>query len=955
VDVRDGNVNVRFNAVEPHGAVFVSTSPCGDLANGCPRAVRCGVMRSPRLACLADLAPRPAPISSAEPRPPRARRRRPLALASALAALALLGGGAAARAEGPIQRTFFQLASSNGHGAVLLDLKQARLTHFREHLYASEQPLYDAAGNEVWAGNQPRSVISRDLLYDAYFGLRQGGGQRWLTAVPVDLNVSGYAPFAPGKTAGTGVVTMVQKDASLEATQYFFAPRALGHDGFVMAMRVRNTGSASVSGVSAFTLHNFHLGFGRPASITDLKSTDTAENGETMIFDASGKGDFIERGFAGAVVARPLGAMSHHGATYPGSPGNVFTIVNSGGSQDLPDLSGQAPTGTGSVSAYQFDLGALNPGEERWAGVAFVHHGDPFADKTAQGWLDAYVGTKDAKQLVDQEIASWTALQDGLNVPAGLAADEVTLLRQSAVMLAMAQVEENSTFLREWLTMDGEPRYSAPGQPKLPATVGHKGKGAVLASLPPGEWTVAWIRDGSYAATAMVALGMKAAAREALAYYLGATAGLFQTWNELKPYSVPPYQISLCRYHGFGVEETDFNEFGPNLEFDGLGLFLWALRHYDELSGDPTLVEDNWATVSGKVADVLVALVNLSTGLLRPDSSIWETHWNGRQRTYTYTNITAARGLCDAAAMAARHGDATAAKRYKDAGLSLAKAIAQHLTDAAGGLASNAEELASGSGYWDAAVIDGIAMGLFDPKGAIAAATMAGLDKNLAAPAGAGWSRNDDNKDHLGSEDKSPWGSDYDSAEWVVTDLRGAVATRRMGDTTRSDRLLAWVTNQSLANYLAIAETYNELTAQYKFNAPMVGFGAGAYVLALADREKPLDGPACGEYADGGFAPGSSATSAGSGGNGTGANTGAGNGTGSGSGPSSGAGTALVTSGGNGSGGAGEGGSSGGGMANGCSCRAAGFDGDASGAGSAGALLLAAVAFTRGRRLRTRP
>ena len=33
VDVRDGSANVQFKGVEAHGAVFVSTSPCGDLAN----------------------------------------------------------------------------------------------------------------------------------------------------------------------------------------------------------------------------------------------------------------------------------------------------------------------------------------------------------------------------------------------------------------------------------------------------------------------------------------------------------------------------------------------------------------------------------------------------------------------------------------------------------------------------------------------------------------------------------------------------------------------------------------------------------------------------------------------------------------------------------------------------------------------------------------------------------
>jgi hypothetical protein len=54
---------------------------------------------------------------------------------------------------------------------------------------------------------------------------------------------------------------------------------------------------------------------------------------------------------------------------------------------------------------------------------------------------------------------------------------------------------------------------------------------------------------------------------------------------------MPPYQISLVRYHGFGVEETDFNDFGPNLEFDGFGLFLWALREYEQLTGDTSLAD----------------------------------------------------------------------------------------------------------------------------------------------------------------------------------------------------------------------------------------------------------------------------------------------------------------------------------------------------------------------------
>jgi hypothetical protein len=80
---------------------------------------------------------------------------------------------------------------------------------------------------------------------------------------------------------------------------------------------------------------------------------------------------------------------------------------------------------------------------------------------------------------------------------------------------------------------------------------------------------------------------------------------------------MPPYQISLVRYHGFGVEETDFNDFGPNLEFDGFGLFLWALRSYEVASGDEALAAGRWAEIGEKVGDVLVALVDPETGLLQ--------------------------------------------------------------------------------------------------------------------------------------------------------------------------------------------------------------------------------------------------------------------------------------------------------------------------------------------------
>jgi GH15 family glucan-1,4-alpha-glucosidase len=303
--------------------------------------------------------------------------------------------------------------------------------------------------------------------------------------------------------------------------------------------------------------------------------------------------------------------------------------------------------------------------------------------------------------------------------------------------------------------------------------------------------------------------------------------------------------VSLTRYSGFGVEETDFNDFGPNLEFDGFGLVLWALRERELRTGDLTLVDARWSDIATLVAEPLVGLIDPSTGLLRRDSSIWETHWNGRERTWTYTNLTAARGLCDAAELAQRRGDLARAASFRAAGEGLRRAIARQLTDARGALASNREELLSGRGHFDAAVLEGIAMGLFAPDGRIASATLDALDGQLKVPFGPGWSRNDDRVDHQGATDLSPWGSEYDSAEWVVTDLRGALSMRAAGRAARAEALLGFTRAQASANALVMAETYDEANGRWKFNAPMVGFGAGAWVLTMAER--PIT-PACGAF-----------------------------------------------------------------------------------------------------------
>jgi MYXO-CTERM domain-containing protein len=67
-----------------------------------------------------------------------------------------------------------------------------------------------------------------------------------------------------------------------------------------------------------------------------------------------------------------------------------------------------------------------------------------------------------------------------------------------------------------------------------------------------------------------------------------------------------------------------------------------------------------------------------------------------------------------------------------------------------------------------------------------------------------------------------------------------------------ADDLVTWVTDQSVANYLAIGETYDPTTADYTNNAPMVGFGPGLWILAINHRQGTWDlDAACGSYPDG--------------------------------------------------------------------------------------------------------
>ncbi|MCS6798160.1 MAG: hypothetical protein NZ898_06485, partial [Myxococcota bacterium] len=465
--------------------------------------------------------------------------------------------------------------------------------------------------------------------------------------------------------------------------------------------------------------------------------------------------------------------------------------------RDLDDMRATSSPRSDVVAAFQGPRWSLGPGERAAWGVAVLWALDEDAAPDVEA-VRAWSAGLEPHVLLERELAEQRAWLGPL--PPGLRADEARLWRASEVVLRMAQVRE-------------------PG----------RGFGQILASLPPGlghvdsQWNIAWVRDMAYATVALARSGHLEEAAAALRFQIAAGPGRHTAIVGR------PYRISITRYFGDGSEESDCNADGPNIEFDGFGLFLWSLA--ETVRAGFVMPEAWWSVVEDEIADVLVSLRD-ETGGLRPDSSIWEVHWNGRQRRFTYSALAAVRGLCDVADLARAAGRLEAARRWRDAALGIRHALLERHRDRRGALGQSQEDVAIGHHYADAAAIEGISWSVFDPGRRTAQATVAMLLDALRVPTGVGWMRNDD-------------GGWYDSQEWVFIGLRALPALRAVGLREQAERLDAWLLGQALANDLQWSELHDARTGRYAGSIPMVGFGAGAYILSRL----PLPEPPCGEYA----------------------------------------------------------------------------------------------------------
>ncbi len=613
------------------------------------------------------------------------------------------------------------------------------------------------------------TATTRNFLYDSYPGVRIGGTGTWLNTV---------APVLVEYLPGTGIVHAQRTLSGLTLDEYDFAPQGLAAYASIMLLKVTQTGSAGP--VDVYSLFNYQLGAGTPPTGTQ----------ETITYDAT-RDAYYESGASGVAFGyASLTPSSYHGCT----PNNPFGILNAGG--NLMDDPGTGGPIDNSVPGFQSSLGTLAQGASATVGWLTVLAPDANAQNAVDA-VRAWINGRSPAELLSDEQANWKAWIKP--APSGSSALESALAAQAQVVLRMGQVTESG-----------------------------QGSGQILASVAPGMWNIAWVRDMAYATVGLIKSGHLAEAKAAIAFQMGASAGQYEAQVGA------PYQISVVRYYGNGTEWSDSNSDGPNIEFDGFGLFLWELEEYVKASGDTASLQAWWPTVKSKIAGVLVGLQEPS-GIIAADSSIWEVHWDGQQKHFAYTTITAANGLCAASSLAKTAGDATSQAAYLAAGQRARDGVVAQIRAPDGTLAQSTEQLMAGSGWLDAAVMEAINFGVIDPKGRTASATLASIQRGLVPQSGRGFMRSDA-------------GDSYSSNEWVFIDLRAARALELAGQASNATSLFAWNVAQASDNYGELSELHDPVTADYAGQCPMVGFGAGAYLIRLFDRGT-ADAAACETYA----------------------------------------------------------------------------------------------------------
>ena len=374
-------------------------------------------------------------------------------------------------------------------------------------------------------------------------------------------------------------------------------------------------------------------------------------------------------------------------------------------------------------------------------------------------------------------------------------------------------------------------------QSREPNRADRRGNGLIVAALP-DVFSTPWVRDMAWATAALIRMGHRAEARAALVAYFNARP----TGKMRAEVNGADYQISVVRYWGDGSEEPFFTQEGAtNIEFDNWGEVLWVLGEYLKKYDDPALLKA--ATYRGPLyetaRDFIVKPLMSNTekygdGLIvAADTSIWEERQKDKKH-FAFSTAMAIVGLREFAEVARRAGDEIARREV------LANtALLQKGFDAAfirsGKLRGTLEEGVKND--IDGALLPIINFGIVrDPR--VIRDTVDRM--KLLKVASGGYRRV--RGTYTDPKIFEYW---YEQQEFLFVDFHFAELHRRLGNMNEADSTLRRIVEKSAADHNIIPEMYVAVPCELfpgKIGdptgaMPMVGYGAGAFVLHLLDRE----------------------------------------------------------------------------------------------------------------------
>lgn len=374
-------------------------------------------------------------------------------------------------------------------------------------------------------------------------------------------------------------------------------------------------------------------------------------------------------------------------------------------------------------------------------------------------------------------------------------------------------------------------------QSREPNRPGRYGNGLIVAALP-DVYSTPWVRDMAWATAALIRMGHRAEARAALlAYFHARPTGKMRSYV-----NGADYQVSVVRYWGNGEEEPFFTQEGStNIEFDNWGEVLWVLGEYLRKYADPELLKA--ATHRGSLyesaRDFIVKPLMANTekygaGLIvAADTSIWEERQKDKKH-FAFSTALAIVGLREFAEVARRAGDEASRKQaIRDVGLLEKGFNAAFIRD--GKLRGTLEEGVKND--IDGALMPVINFGLVRSPEVIRD-TVKRME--LLKVASGGYRR-------VRSTYTDPkifeyW---YERQEFLFVDFTLAELYRRVGRNAEADAMLSRIVDKSAADHNIIPEMYVAVPCELfpgKIGdptgaIPMVGYGPGAFVLHLLERE----------------------------------------------------------------------------------------------------------------------